>query len=395
VSRLLVLLPDVPYPLDAGAKIRNHGLLKLLSAEHEVDAIAFGEPESGAELARLVRRCAVVPIRGRRSAARRAVDIARTGLPDIVLRRLSKAFREKLRCFLQDGTYDAVQAEGIEVSGYLWDVPARQRIYDAHNAEFLLQRRFADAAPSLAGKLYSRLQWRRLERFERAIVRASRLTLAVSQHDANQLRALAGPDANVRVVPNGIDASAYSFAAPRADQLPNVLFLGKLDFRPNADALKWFVDHVFPSVVEVLPNFRLFAVGASPPTWLVRVGQHDDRVAVTGYVEDERPYLDRCAALILPLRTGGGSRLKALIALASGVPIVSTRVGMEGLEAEADIHYLAAESPAEWVHAFNRLLGDAAVRQRLARAGRQLVELRYDWSAIRAEVRTAYQWLSA
>ena len=103
--------------------------------------------------------------------------------------------------------------------------------------------------------------------------------------------------------------------------------------------------------------------------------------------------LDRCAALILPLRTGGGSRLKALIALASGVPIVSTRVGMEGLEAEPDVHYLAAESPLDWVSALQRLLEDIALRQRLARAGRQLVEQQYDWSAIQAEVHAAYEWL--
>ena len=115
---------------------------------------------------------------------------------------------------------------------------------------------------------------------------------------------------------------------------------------------------------------------------------------MTGYVEDERPYLERCAALILPVRTGGGSRLKALIALASGVPIVSTRVGMEGLEAEPGVHYLAADAPTEWVHALQGLLGDAALRQRLAHAGRELVEQQYDWSAIRGEMRVAYQWLN-
>ncbi len=394
MSRLLVLLPDVPYPLDAGAKIRNHGLLELLAADHEVDALAFGEPECGAELAKLARRCAVAPLPARRSAMTRAADLARTGLPDVAHRRLSRAFRDKLRYFLLDGAYDAIQAEGIEMAGYLWFVPAAQRIYDAHNAEFLLQRRIARAAPSVGGRLYSRVQWRRLERFERAVVSSSRLTLAVSHHDANQLRALSSSAANVRVVRNGINASAYPFAAPRADEPPNLLFLGKLDFRPNAEALRWFIDDVLPALHRALVQVRLFAVGAAPPAWLVSAGQHDDRVAVTGYVEDERPYLDRCAVLILPLHTGGGSRLKALIALAGGVPIVSTRVGMEGLEAEPGRHYLAAESPAEWVGSLQRLLSDAPLRARLAHAGRQLVEHKYDWSAIRAEVRAAYQWLN-
>jgi glycosyltransferase involved in cell wall biosynthesis len=395
VSRLLVLLPAVPHPLDAGAKIRNHGLLKLLAAEHEVDAIAFGAADAEVELARLARRVAVVPPPEHRPVTRRAMDVARTGLPDMAQRRFSTAFLDMLRCFVRDGAYEAVQAEGIEMAGYLGCVPPTKRVYDAHNAEFLLQRRFSQDAPSPLARLYSTLQWRRLERFERQVVASSRLTLAVSQHDANQLIALAGSAANVRVVRNGIDAARYPFSVPRIDPPPNLLFLGKLDFRPNAEALRWFVHDVLPGLAEVVPNIRLFAVGASPPAWLVRVGQHDDGVAVTGYVDDERPYLDRCAALILPLRAGGGSRLKALIALATGLPLVSTRVGMEGLEAEPDVHYVAAESPSDWVAGVQRLLGDSALRQRMARNGRVLVEQQYDWSVIRAEVRSAYDWLSA
>jgi len=393
MSRLLVLLPNVPYPLDAGAKIRNHGLLRLLSADHEVDAIVFGAPDSGAELAKLARRSALVAVPEPRSAVRRTVDAGRTRLPDMALRRFSAAFKDTLACFLREGDYDAVQAEGIEMAGYLGCVPAAKRIYDAHNAEFLLQRRFAVSATSAWARLYSQVQWRRLERFEGAVVGSSRLTLAVSQHDANQLLALAGASANVQVVRNGIDAAAFRFAAPRSDQSANLLFLGKLDFRPNAEAMAWFVHDVLPPLIEVVPRVRLFAVGASPPRWLVAAGQHDERIAVTGYVDDERPYLDRCTALVLPLRAGGGSRLKALIALASGLPIISTRVGMEGLETEPDVHYLAAESVSDWVGALQRLFGDAGLRQRMARAGRLLVQQQYDWSAIRAEVQTAYEWL--
>jgi glycosyltransferase involved in cell wall biosynthesis len=122
----------------------------------------------------------------------------------------------------------------------------------------------------------------------------------------------------------------------------------------------------------------------------VRKGQRDDRLAVTGYVVDERAYLDRAAVLALPLRIGGGSRLKALIAMASGVPIVSTRVGMEGLEAVADEHYLCAESADEWAGALCRVLQNASLRARLAANGRALVEDLYDWSTLRASLQGAY-----
>jgi glycosyltransferase involved in cell wall biosynthesis len=390
VSRLLFLLPAIPEPLDAGAKIRNHGLLKLLGAEHEVDAIALGSAEH-ARLGDLVQRSKIIAEPRPRSRLRRAVDLAGSELPDLAMRRWSPAFMEAVRCFSTKGEYAAVQAEGIEMARYLTAIPARRRIYDAHNAEFLLQRRFAESARSPLGALYSRLQWRRLQRFEGSVVRSSRLTLAVSEHDANQLLALAGRGGCVRVVPNGLESAAYPFVPQAQRGGQNVLFLGKLDFRPNAEALAWFVETVLPQLAEV----RLFAVGAAPPGWLVKAGQHDDRVAVTGYVADERSYLARCAALVLPLQVGGGSRLKALIAMASGLPIVSTRVGMEGLDVTPEVHFLAAESTAEWVGCLRRLLGDPDLRQRLASNGRTLVEQRYDWSAIRADVRAAYAWLDA
>jgi glycosyltransferase involved in cell wall biosynthesis len=384
-----VLLPSVPTVLDSGAKIRNQGLLKLLAADHEVDAIAFGPPESEPDLARLVRRAIVVPLPRERSALARIADMARTDLPDLALRLSSAIFEHEVECFVREGHYAAVQAEGIEMARYLRLVPPERRIYDAHNAEFLLQRRLS-ATGSPLSRLYSRVQWRRLERFERKVARHSRMTLAVSNHDANQLLALAGDGVDARVVPNAIEASAYPFNPPSPDSTRNVLFLGRLDFRPNAQAIRWLLDEVLPD----LPEARLFAVGAAPPRWLIEAGQHDDRIAVTGYVPDERIYTQRAAAMVLPLQSGGGSRLKALIAMASGVPIVSTRLGMEGLEAEAETHYLSAESAAEWVAALRRLLGDLQLRQQLARNARRLVEARYDWMAIRADVRAAYDWLT-
>lgn len=363
-----MLLPSDPSPLDAGAKIRNTGLIQLLRQEHEVDVLAYRSQR-------------------RRSAAQRFIDLARSELPDMALRLWSREFADEVRCCLREGRYDAVQAEGIEMARYLRGVKPEQRIYDAHNAEFLLQQRLASAGG--LGSLYSRLQWRRLERFERALVRGSRMTVAVSEHDANQLLALAGGSANVQVVPNAIDVSSYAFCPPASAAKPNLLFVGKLDFRPNANAVRRLVRDVLPQ----LPEARLFAVGAAPPQWLVRAGQHDPRIAVTGYVADERPYFARSAALVLPVQTGGGSRLKALVAMASGLPIVSTRFGMEGLEAEEGIHYVQADSAAEWVESLARVLTDAALRQRLARNARALVTERYDWSARREQVRAAYAWL--
>jgi glycosyltransferase involved in cell wall biosynthesis len=299
----------------------------------------------------------------------------------------SPEFADAVSCLQAD--VDLVQAEAIEMARYLALAPPAKRVYDAHNPEFLLQRRLSEATRGRTAAAYSRLQWRRLERFERGAVLGSRLSLAVSHHDANQLRALAR-GACVAVVPNGLRTSAFQFREPDQEAAPNLLFVGKLDYRPNADAVRWLIEHVLPRVFSTVPKARLFVVGANPPEWLVKAGQHDDRIAVTGYVADERPYLERCCALLLPVQVAAGSRLKALVALASGVPIVSTALGMEGLEAEAGQHYLRAEAPEEWIDAVNRVIGATATRVALASAGRRLVDDRYEWDAIRPVLHEAY-----
>jgi glycosyltransferase involved in cell wall biosynthesis len=365
VSRILLLLPSDPWTRDSGARIRNVGLIRLLQQEHSVDY--------------------VIPPSRPRGLAPRLIEMATSQLPDMAQRLWSPDAAQALR---EGSSYGAVQAEGIEMARYLELVPPEKRVYDAHNAEFLLQQRLADSSSGLR-HLYSVLQWRRLRRFEGRVVRTSRLTVAVSEHDANQLLALGGTRANVHVVPNGIDVAEYPFHPPAATTASNVLFLGKLDFRPNAEALAWYASNVHPK----LGGTRLFAVGSQPPRWLVARGQHDTRVAVTGYVTDERIYFDRCAALILPVRNAGGSRLKALVAMARGLPIISTRLGMEGLEAEPSVHFLRADTAEEWVEAVQRLLGDCDLRQKLARNARALVEERYDWSALAARVHAAYAWL--
>jgi polysaccharide biosynthesis protein PslH len=392
VSRVLVLLPAVPDPPDAGAKLRNLGLLRLLSQTHEVDAIAFGAPTQQPRLAALTRQAVVVPEPSRRNALQRSRAVATSNLPDMALRLCSEDFAQAVERAVRSEKYAAIQAEGIEMAPYLALVPPEQRVYDAHNAEFLLQQRASQASGPLIARLYSRIQSRRLERFERHLVATSRLTLAVSEHDANQLLALANGNVGVRVVPNGVDVDAYPFRWPAHAQ-PNMLLLGKLDYQPNAQAAHWLLKHVLPEVFDAVPRARLFAVGSWPPSWLVRAGQRDARIAVTGYVSDERPYVARSSVLLLPLRIGAGTRLKALVAMASGLPIVSTRLGMEGLAAVADEHFLRAETVAEWAAVLRSLLCDAALRQRVARNARALVEQQYDWAAVAPALQAAYMEL--
>jgi glycosyltransferase involved in cell wall biosynthesis len=394
VRRLLFLLPSVPDPPDSGAKLRNLALLKLAAQRYTVDAVAFGAPDSQARLASWVRRAEVVPVPPSRTSVDRVRQLASSHVPDVVRRYESPAFADKLRCLLADG-YDLVQAEGIEMAPYLDHARPEQRVYDAHNAEFLLQRRASETADRLATRLYSTVQWRRLERFERRVVHSCRLVLAVSEHEANQLAALGSGEARIRVVPNAIDVNAYSFRAPSVGDPADLLFLGTLGYRPNAEAAHWLVTQVLPLIHARAPATRLFVVGSNPPAWLIAAGQRDPRIAVTGYVADERPYLQRCSVMLLPLRAAAGARLKALVAMASGLPILSTAIGMEGIEAEPGRHFCLAERSDEWPSQASSLLADAAMRRSMATQARTLVEQRYDWSAVQPCLEAAYAELAA
>ena len=308
--------------------------------------MAFGR-RGGGDLAGLARRSTVVPEPARRSAAaaragRWRARTCRTWpggagrrVPGHAARlRRARALRWRPGRGHRDGPLSVRRAAR--------DSASTTRTTPSFSCSAVFQRR--RRPPAL--RLYSRLQWRRLERFERRLVAgqsahpggfAARRQSAVRARGRGRERARHSERHRRR----GVSVSWRR----RPEQAANLLFLGKLDFRPNAESARVVCRRRCCGRCSTrVPTARLFAVGANPPRWLVEAGQHDDRIAVTGYVADERPYLARCAALVLPLRTGGGTRLKALIAMASGLPIVSTRLGMEGLDAEPGEDYLVAES---------------------------------------------------
>lgn len=399
--RLLFVLPSVPDPPTSGAKMRNLVLLNAASRGHDVAAVAFGSESEAAALRQHARAAWVLPT-PRRSTLRRIRDLTRPGWPDMAGRLWSDALVDQVAAILRDQPIDAVQVEGVEMGAMALRARARAPrpvplIYDAHNAEFLLQRRAAETAPAgaVVARLYSRLQWQRLTAMERSLVRASAVTLAVSTHDANQLEALVGAPWNVQVVRNGVDPEHFRYQPPEGGDRPQtLLFVGKLDFRPNAEAVRWLVDDVLPRLHSSHPEARLMVVGASPPDWLVRRGQHDDRIAVVGPVPDERPYLHRSTVMVIPLHVGVGSRLKALVAFAAGLPVVSTPLGMEGLEAEPGRHYRLASGPTAFAAACATLLDDLPARVALASEARALVEACYTPARVEGELLAAYRTLA-
>jgi sugar transferase (PEP-CTERM/EpsH1 system associated) len=391
--RILFLTPQLPYPPEQGTAIRNYHLIAQAATRYDVSLLSFAEPGATdpGPLAQICSRVEVVPA-PRRSLAQRLRTLLASRAPDMARRLASEPFARTLRSMLAEGRYDTVQVEGIELAAYglmLDDWPeagAPALVFDDHNAEYLLQQRaFATDLrrprrwPQAA---YSCAQWLRLRRFERQVCRRADAVLAVSEMDARAIRRLA-PEIEPLAIPNGVDTQGYRTDLPDSLPLrhPNLVFTGKMDFRPNIDAMRWFHAQVWPEIRRRAPQVQLYIVGKAPHPEVQRLAE-EPGITVTGYVSEILPYFGGADVYIVPLRVGGGTRLKVLEALATGLPMVSTRLGAEGIELVDGEHALLADTPGAFAEAALRLLHDEALRQRLGRQARAFAEEHYDWRQI-------------
>lgn len=383
--RILFLTPDVPLPADQGAKLRTIGLIRAAARYHDVDVLSFASADNAAgdgpaSLADICREVRLIDAPPPRPVIRRAASFLFDPLPDLAQRLESDEYRSALWDHLGAHTYHVIQIEGLEMMPYLATVRAGGKhastIYDAHNAEMSLQRTMfqteARNPRRLHGALYSLAQWSKLGTYERVMMNETDAVIAVSEADAQKLK---GRHVEPQVVPNGVDAGTIQFREPSTPG-SSLLFLGTMDYRPNADAARWLVGSILPSIRRSDPEVRLRLVGRGAERFRA------EGVDAIGYVDDISAELARADVMVAPLRMGGGVRFKVLEAMAAGVPVVATPRGLQGIEAEPERHALVASTAAEFATAVTRVLDDAALAGQLAHAARQLVEQRYDWSVI-------------
>jgi sugar transferase (PEP-CTERM/EpsH1 system associated) len=402
--RLLVLTSQLPYPPHQGATIRSFNILRQLAARAEIDLLSFvtrpEEVPAAGPLQELCRRIAW-DLTPQRSLFQRALTTFFSPQPDMALRFASPRFAGLVQDALRAESYHAVLGVGIDVGRYLLQIAGWRRqmapsdrrpvlIFDDLNAEYLLQQRAFETdlrqcwrPRRAAGALYSFIQWRKLRRFEARLCRTVDHVVAVSEADRLALQRLV-PGLDAVVVPNGVDLDHYSpaLALPPADiPRPALVFTGKMDFRPNVDAAIWFAEEVLPRIRAEFPGAAFAIVGRDPHPLVRRLSQLPG-VLVTGYVPDDRPYFSAADVYVVPLRVGGGTRLKVLSAMAMGKAIVSTSLGCEGLGVVHGRELLLGDTPEEFAGHTIRLLQDAGLRQELGRRARQFVEAHYAWSAL-------------
>jgi polysaccharide biosynthesis protein PslH len=400
--RILVLAPQVPWPLTQGTAIRNFYVMRGLAKRHSVTLLAFGSPDESYEpLTSMGLEVVAVPAPRKRSNARRVAELMTTLEPDLARRLSCENMRATARLNALIGNpFDVIQVEGLEMAPYAWDLlratPLQRRtrlVYDAHNAEWLLQRRAYEN--DLMHKIrwpaaaYSLIQTFKLRRYEGRLVRASWATIAVSKEDSKALQSLA-PDARIEVAPNGVDTGFFQPLDPTVVEPQLCVFTGKMDFRPNVDAVKWFAESVWPAVRNALPGATFAVVGRDPAPAVRALGAHPG-VTVTGPVQDVRPWLGRAGVVVAPLRVGGGTRLKVLEAMSMAKPIVATSMAVDGLNVEPGTEIVIDDDPLAMARSIVALAGDAERRAALGAAARRRAEFEYRWENVGWRIEALYR----
>lgn len=402
--RLLFLCAEPPWPAHGGARMRALHLLRGLAAEHEVHLVCTATARETVDLTlEMAAVCAsvrTVAPPAPRGIGRRLGTLVTTPEPDLALRYRDPRFVALLAATLAGGTFDGVHITGLEMVAPLLAAlgaqpgsPRPLLVLDAQNAEHQLQARAGAAArgPAILSKgLFSRVQAWKLRRYEGGLDRRLDGLIAVSAGDLDALRG-AGLRAPAAVVPNGVDAARYAPGDPPPPGLPlRLLFTGTMDYRPNEDAMTWFVGSVLPGIRAAHPEVILEIAGRRPTATVRALAGAG--VQVTGEVDDDLPLFRAASVFVLPMRFGGGSRLKLLQALACGVPVVTTPEGAEGVAVVDGRDVLVATTAAGFAAAVVALAREPAKAAALAAGGRS-VALRYDWSGLVPGLLDFYQRL--
>ena len=399
---ILLLTPQLPYPTYQGTTLRNFNILNGLAGDHQIDLLSFDEredpagiPEPISALCRTVESIAAP----RRGTTKRVWQMATTRQPDMALRLHNEQYAAALEACLRRQRYDIVQIEGIELA---WTMPVIRQaapdaaiVYDAHNAETLLQSRSGavdrDSIRRWPAAVYSGLQSARLKEYEAWACREADSIVAVSEKDRLALLDLSGIDPQkIRVIPNSIDTASYDLTAMTLDDRLcfDIVFSGKMDYRPNVDAVLWFAGAVWPLIKQELPGATWAIVGQKPHPRLEPLHALTD-VTVTGWVPDVKPYLAGAGVFIMPFRVGSGTRLKLIEALAAGCAVVSTGVGAEGFPVVDRQELLFGDTAETFAAKSIMLLKDAQERAYLGERGKQFAQ-NYDWTVIVPRFQSVY-----
>ena len=399
--QILYLSQVLPYPLDAGPKMRSYYVLRHLVQNHDVTLVTFVRDSDRPEfVSHLEEFCyAVHPVQMQRSKAKDAKFLLQSMVsqkPFLITRDYVPAMIDTLRQLTDSQKFDVIHADQLWMAQYALAAksmqPSARLIIDKHNAVHHIPKRLASEEKNILKRLFLAREAKNMAKFEQDTLKEFNYSVWVTDVDRQAIL----PQSNKS------NSSSPSMVIPicgNPDQVapiernPNgrrITFLGGLHWPPNAQGILWFAQHVFPKVQAQVPEAILTAIGKNPPAGLIGPG-----IETTGYVDDPIPYLNETSVFIVPLHAGGGMRVKILDAWSWGLPIVSTTIGAEGIDITAGSDILIADTADEFAQAVISILGNQVLAQQLAKNGRQTILEKYNWQTVYSAWDHVYQELFA
>lgn len=422
-AKILYLAQLLPYPADAGPKVRIYHVLRYLAQHNRVTLVAFSRPSDAPEaVTHLKEFCAevhVVPMQRSRMNDLRAMTESLLGGRSFIIHRDHVPEMAKLvDRLLAEGNFQAVHSDQLWMAQYALRArhfsaakgsPLRL-VLDEHNACFQIFQRLAQGERNPVKKLLLEREWRMLARYEAQTTNQFDQVVTVSEQDRAILQRMTRKPADAvpqfHTIPICVD-QAQTEPVQAQPEARNVLHLGTMFWLPNVEGVLWFARHVWPRVLEAVPQATFTIAGKNPPKTIealadgATVGTNGisppsrrPAIQVTGYVPDPRPYLEQAGVFIVPLLSGSGMRVKILDAWSWGLPVISTTVGAEGVEYRDGENILIADHPGQFAQAVIRVLCDTDLALKLRRNGRQWVENRYDWRSVYRAWDTVYAGVS-
>jgi len=392
---ILWVKTELLHPLDKGGKIRTFQMLRELKREHHITYVTLDDGSAAADaLEAAAEYChVVVPISFRVRAKRSAAFVADLALnvlsplPYAVAKYRSEAQRREISARAASNAVDVVVCDFLFPSVNVpAGLPCPALLFE-HNVEAVIWQRHHELARNPLVKSYLRTQWRRMRAFERAECHRYDHVIVVSPEDRETVSREYGV-VDVSDVPTGVDTSYFRATGGHARDAHGMVFIGSLDWIPNEDAVRFCVREILPRVRQAVPDATLTVVGRNPSPGLRALADQGSGVVVTGGVPDVRPYMERAAVSVVPLRIGGGTRLKIFEAMAMGLPVVATRVGAEGLPLQDGREIMLADSPERFAAAAIRLLTEERRARTLGELGARTVRARFGWDRAAAEFST-------
>jgi len=386
-----ILVPDeeFPYPPDTGKRIRSFSLIKRAAQANEIHYLAYGTEDSDSYRAMVengLNPIAVPPQVPRKSGPMfylRLLGNLLSKYPYVVSSHYSSVLAEALERVLNEKKPDLICCEWSPYAIFIRDVTGPKKMIVAHNIEGHIWQRYWENEKQPFKKWYIRNQWKKMESFERAAFGWADGATAVSDIEAREIQQL-NQNIQVEVVDNGVDLEYFS---PQENnfQSKQLVFVGSMNWRPNQDCVQHLVRDILPIVKKTEPDVSAVIVGQKPPREILELN-NPPGVKITGRVDDVRPFIENGTVYTVPLRIGGGTRLKILEAMAMKKAVVSTTIGAEGLDIIDGENILLADSAEEFAEKTLLLLRDEEMCRRLGDAGRKLVENKYGWDSLASKL---------